>query len=130
MSTGSHDDLARPFFRVEDEDIDAETYVVGVEGEVDLYSAPQLKRHVISAIDGGKSHIIVDLSKASFIDSTTLGVLVGARKRLRAHGGALAVVCPDPDQLGLFEMTGLDRVFSIHPDRDSALMAVRSGAAE
>jgi anti-sigma B factor antagonist len=85
---------------------------------------------VISAIDGGKSHIIVDLSKASFIDSTTLGVLVGARKRLRAHGGALAVVCPDPDQLGLFEMTGLDRVFSIHPDRDSALMAVRSGAAE
>jgi anti-sigma B factor antagonist len=130
VSTGSDDDLARPFFRVEDEDIDAETYVVGVEGEVDLYSAPQLKRHVISAIDGGKSHIIVDLSKASFIDSTTLGVLVGARKRPRAHGGALAVVCPDPDQLGLFEMTGLDRVFSIHPDRDSALMAVRSGAAE
>lgn len=130
MSSGSHDDLARPFFRVEDEEIDAATHVVGVEGEVDLYSAPQLKRHVISAIDGGKSHIIVDLSKASFIDSTTLGVLVGARKRLRAHGGALAVVCPDPDQLGLFEMTGLDRVFSIHPDRDSALMAVRSGAAE
>ena len=130
MSSGSDDDLARPFFRVEDEEIDAATHVVGVEGEVDLYSAPQLKRHVISAIDGGKSHIIVDLSKASFIDSTTLGVLVGARKRLRAHGGALAVVCPDPDQLGLFEMTGLDRVFSIHPDRDSALMAVRSGAAE
>ena len=62
--------------------------------------------------------------------STTLGVLVGARKRLRAHGGALAVVCPDPDQLGLFEMTGLDRVFSIHPDRDSALAAARSGSDE
>jgi anti-sigma B factor antagonist len=130
LSSTSHDDLARPFFRVDDEEIDETTHIVGVEGEVDLYSAPLLKRHMISAIDAGKSHIVVDLAKASFIDSTTLGVLVGARKRLRAHGGALAVVCPDPDQLGLFEMTGLDRVFSIHPDRESALTAVRSGSSE
>ena len=118
MSSISHDDL-QPFSVVDDE-VDATTHVVDVAGEVDLYSAPELKEHVLSAIDSGKTRIVVDLSKATFIDSTTLGVLVGARKRLREHEGALAVVCADDDKLGLFEMTGLDRVFSIHEDRAAA----------
>jgi anti-sigma B factor antagonist len=129
VSSPSHDDLARSTFNVGDEEIDQTTQVVDVSGEVDLYSAPDLKKHVIGAIEGGKTNIIVDLSKATFIDSTTLGVLVGARKRLRTHGGSLAVICPDPDQLGLFEMTGLDRVFSIHTDRASALSAIQAGGA-
>jgi anti-sigma B factor antagonist len=127
VSSSSHDDLTRSTFNVEDEAIDEKTQVVDVSGEVDLYSAPDLKKHVIGAIEGGKTNIVVDLSKATFIDSTTLGVLVGARKRLRTHGGSLAIVCADSDQLGLFEMTGLDRVFSIHSDRPAALAALQSG---
>ena len=119
-------DDTRPHFAVQDEEVDATTHVVDVAGEVDLYSAPELKAHVLDAIDGGKTKIVVDLTNTTFIDSTTLGVLVGARKRLREHDGILAVVCPDPDKLGLFEMTGLDRVFSIHADRASALAAVQS----
>jgi anti-sigma B factor antagonist len=124
---GSTSDDTRPFFSVEDEEVDQETQVVEVAGEVDLYSAPELKMHVLDAIDSGKTRLVVDLTKTTFIDSTTLGVLVGARKRLREHDGKLAVVCPDTDKLGLFEMTGLDRVFSIHPDRAGALAAVQSG---
>lgn len=127
MSSISPDDTTP--FSVEDKEIDATTHVVDVVGEVDLYSAPELKEHVLSAIDSGKTRIVVDLSKTTFIDSTTLGVLVGARKRLREHDGALAVVCADDDKLALFEMTGLDRVFSIHPDRTAALAAVQSGTA-
>ncbi|HEX6714626.1 MAG TPA: STAS domain-containing protein [Thermoleophilaceae bacterium] len=119
-------DDARPFFSVGDEEVDATTHVVDVAGEVDLYSAPELKMHILDAIDAGKTRIVVDLTRTTFIDSTTLGVLVGARKRLREHNGALAVVCPDPDKLGLFEMTGLDRVFSIHTDRNEALASLRS----
>jgi anti-sigma B factor antagonist len=130
VSSASHDDLARSTFHVKDDVIDDTTQVVDVSGEVDLYSAPDLKKHVIGAIEGGKTNIVVDLSKATFIDSTTLGVLVGARKRLRTRGGALAIVCPDPDQLGLFEMTGLDRVFSIHSDRPAALAALQSGRVD
>ena len=128
MSSASPDDT-RPFFAVEDEEVDQITQVVDVAGEVDLYSAPELKMHVLDAIDSGKTRIVVDLTRTTFIDSTTLGVLVGARKRLRAHNGVLAVVCPDPDKLGLFEMTGLDRVFSIHTDRAAALAATRSGGS-
>jgi anti-sigma B factor antagonist len=128
VSSTSHDDT-RPFFSIDDLEIDATTHVVDVAGEVDLYSAPELKEHVLTAIEGGKTRIVIDLTRTSFIDSTTLGVLVGARKRLREHNGTLAVVCPDPDKLGLFEMTGLDRVFSIHDDRASALAAVQSGVS-
>lgn len=126
MSSISHDDTTP--FSVEDEEIDATTHVVTVAGEVDLYSAPELKERVLSAIDSGKTRIVVDLSKTTFIDSTTLGVLVGARKRLREHDGALAVVCVDDDKLALFEMTGLDRVFSIHEDCTAALAAVQSSS--
>lgn len=126
MSSAS--DETRPFFAVDDHEVDASTHVVDVAGEVDLYSAPELKMHVLDAIDSGKTRIVVDLTRTTFIDSTTLGVLVGARKRLREHGGVLAVVCPDPDKLGLFEMTGLDRVFSIHADRTAALAAVQSAS--
>jgi anti-sigma B factor antagonist len=125
----SASDEPRPFFSVDDEELDAQTQVVAVAGEVDLYSAPELKMHVLDAIDSGKTRIVVDLTNTTFIDSTTLGVLVGARKRLRQHNGVLAVVCPDPDKLGLFEMTGLDRVFSIHADRAEALEAVESGSS-
>jgi anti-sigma B factor antagonist len=118
--------LAQPYFYAEDIEIDDTTHVVALGGEVDLYSAPELKKRVLAAIDAGKTRIVVDLANTTFIDSTTLGVLVGARKRLRLKEGKLAVVCPDPDKLALFEMTGLDRVFSIHDDRESALEAVRS----
>jgi anti-sigma B factor antagonist len=126
LNSTSHDDL-RPLFSVDDEEVDPTTHVVSVSGEVDLYSAPELKERMLSAIDRGKTRIVVDLTGASFIDSTTLGVLVGARKRLREHDGVLAVVCADDDKLALFEMTGLDRVFSIHEDRSAALAAVQAG---
>jgi len=127
-SFSPHDDT-QPF-SVADEDIDETTHVVEVAGEVDLYSAPELKEHILTAIDRGRTKIVVDLTNATFIDSTTLGVLVGARKRLREHDGALAVVCAEDDKLGLFEMTGLDRVFSIHSDRTAALSAVQSPDAQ
>jgi anti-sigma B factor antagonist len=127
VSSIPHDET-QPF-SVTDQEVDEGTHVIEVSGEVDLYSAPELKEHVLTAIDNGKYRLVVDLSKATFIDSTTLGVLVGARKRLREHDGTLAVVCADDDKLSLFEMTGLDRVFSIHEDRTAALAAVRSGAS-
>ena len=100
MSSISPDDTAP--FSIDDIEVDATTHVVDVAGEVDLYSAPELKEHVLAAIDAGKTRIVVDLSRTTFIDSTTLGVLVGARKRLREYDGALAVVCADEDKLHLW----------------------------
>ena len=117
-------------FQINDEEIDETTHVIELGGEVDLYTAPEFKERMVQLIESGKKQIVVDLSKATFIDSTTLGVLVGGVKRLRPAGGSLALVCTDENITKIFEITGLDRVFPIHASRDEALTAVRSAAAE
>ena len=111
-------------FHIEDEAVDDTTHVIELGGEVDLYTAPEFKERMVQVIEDGKKHVVVDLSKATFIDSTTLGVLVGGVKRLRPAGGSLTLVCTDPNICKIFEITGLDRVFSIHASRDEALAAV------
>ena len=115
-------------FHIQDEEIDAQTHVIELGGEIDLYTAPEFKERMIELIEGGKKHIVVDLSKATFIDSTTLGVLVGGVKRLRPSGGALALVCTDQNITKIFEITGLDRVFPIHETREAALESLSSPA--
>jgi anti-sigma B factor antagonist len=116
-------------FHIEDQEIDADTHVIELGGEVDLYTAPEFKERMVQVIEQGKKQVVVDLSKATFIDSTTLGVLVGGVKRLRPAGGSLAIVCADQNICKIFEITGLDRVFPIHGTRDEALAAV-SAASE
>jgi anti-sigma B factor antagonist len=114
-------------FHIDDESIDAETHVIELGGEVDLYTAPEFKERLVQVIEDGKKQLVVDLSKATFIDSTTLGVLVGGVKRLRPSGGSLALVCTDQNITKIFEITGLDRVFPIHASREAALAAVAAG---
>ena len=117
-------------FQIHDEEIDAETHVIELGGEVDLYTAPEFKERLVQVIEDGKKQLVVDLSKATFIDSTTLGVLVGGVKRLRPVGGSLSLVCTDQNITKIFEITGLDRVFPIHTSRDEALADRGGGAAE
>ncbi len=111
-------------FHINDEEIDAETHVIELGGEVDLYTAPEFKERMVKVIEEGKKRVVVDLSEATFIDSTTLGVLVGGVKRLRPSGGSLALVCTDQNIQKIFEITGLDRVFPIHASRDEALSSL------
>ena len=111
-------------FKISDEEIDDQTHVISLGGEIDLYTAPEFKERMVELIEAGKKNIVVDLSEATFIDSTTLGVLVGGVKRLRPSGGSLALVCSDQNIQKIFEITGLDRVFPIHETREAALAAV------
>ena len=110
-------------FQINDESIDGDTHVIELGGEVDLYTAPEFKERLVQVIEDGKKHLVVDLSKATFIDSTTLGVLVGGVKRLRTNEGQLSLVCSDRNITKIFEITGLDRVFTIHPTREAAVGA-------
>jgi anti-sigma B factor antagonist len=108
-------------FQISDSEVDADTHVIELGGEVDLYTAPEFKERMVQVIEEGKKHVVVDLSNATFIDSTTLGVLVGGVKRLRPAGGTLSLVCSDQNIVKIFEITGLDRVFPIHETREAAL---------
>jgi anti-sigma B factor antagonist len=107
-------------FRIATETADGVS-VIALAGEVDLYTAPNLKEELVRMIDEGARHMVVDFTETSFIDSTTLGVLVSGLKRLRLKDGRLALVITDRNILKIFEITGLDRVFSIHELRAEAL---------
>ena len=98
-----------------------DTALVELSGQIDLHTAPQLKEHLLSAIDDGAVDVVVDLSQTTFIDSMTLGILLGAVKRLRPRGGQLRIVTADPSIRKIFEITLLDRVFSLYETRDAAL---------
>jgi len=111
----------KPQFRVELETPVEDTAIVVLEGEVDIYSAPQFKEALLSGIDSGATAIVVDLGKVTFIDSTALGVLVSGAKRVRPRNGRLDIVCTDENITRIFEITGLDRIFGIYPTREAAL---------
>ena len=113
-------------FHIQDEAVDDSTHVIELGGEVDLYTAPEFKERMVELIESGKKQIVVDLSKATFIDSTTLGVLVGGVKRLRTNDGQLSLVCSDRNITKIFEITGLDRVFTIYPTRDEAVSKLKA----
>ncbi len=114
-------------FDIKTEQVREGVHVIALAGEVDLYTAPEFKQQLLEAISGGARKVVVDFSETTFIDSTTLGVLVGGVKRLRANdGGELALVCDDRNITKIFEITGLDRVFTIYTTRDEALEAVTS----
>lgn len=95
--------------------------ILAVSGEVDVYSAPALKDKITELIESGQRTLIVDLSSVAFLDSTGLGALVEARAATTEAGGAMPLVCGQERILKLFTITGLDGVFSIHPDVDDAL---------
>jgi anti-sigma B factor antagonist len=108
-------------FDVKTEQAGNATYVISLAGEVDLYTAPEFKQQLLEVISKGGKSVVVDFSDTTFIDSTTLGVLVGGVKRLRGQDGQLSLVCSDRNITKIFEITGLDRVFEIYPTRDEAL---------
>jgi anti-sigma B factor antagonist len=97
--------------------------VVAVSGEIDVYTAPKLREHLIDLVSGGHYQLIVDLEGVDFLDSTGLGVLVGGLKRVRAHDGSLHLVCSQDRILKIFRITGLTKVFPIHASVDEALTA-------
>ena len=85
--------------------------VVDVMGELDVYTAPRLREELIERITAGHRHLIVDLDRVTFIDSTGLGVLIGALKRIRAYDGELRLVATTDQVLRPLRVTGLHRVF-------------------
>src|SRR5215471_19113708 len=103
--------------------------VLEVGGEIDVYTAPQLRARLISLVEDGARRVVVDLGRVEFLDSTGLGVLVGALKRLRGVGGELSLVCGQERLLKIFRITGLDRVFTLYPTVAGATAGSSDGAA-
>lgn len=96
--------------------------VLQVGGEIDVATAPRLREQLIKLVNEQRFMIVVDLGGVDFIDSTGLGVLIGALKRVRTHDGNLVLVCTEPRIVKVFEITGLNQVFQIHSSVDAAVI--------
>ena len=97
--------------------------IVAVGGEIDVYTAPRLREQLVDLVADGKYHLVVDMERVDFLDSTGLGVLVGGLKRVRAHDGSLRLVCTQERILKIFRITGLTKVFPIHSSVEEAVSA-------
>lgn len=95
--------------------------VLAVSGEVDVATVPRLREQLHGLVAQGSTKIVVDLDSVDFLDSTGLGVLVGALKRVRSNDGELSLVCTQPRIRKVFEVTGLTKVFSLYDSVDEAV---------
>src|SRR3954470_21483883 len=101
------------------------TTVVDVTGEIDMKTGPAFQEGLLHAVGAGRRGLIVDLSQATFMDSTALTSLVNAFDDLRKRGGgSLAIVASDPRMRALFDVARLDRDFEIFETRADALASV------
>ena len=100
-------------FNVQTAQVGDEMFVVSVTGEADMHTAPELERELQDVLRLGGRSAVVDLVDVGFIDSTALGLLLRFQPRFRTRGGDLVLVSADRRVLRTFEITGLDRIFTI-----------------
>jgi anti-sigma B factor antagonist len=100
-----------------------DTSVIEVSGEIDLHSAPQLRAELLKLAEGAKPRFVIDLGEVSFIDSTGIGVLVGALKRSREKSGSVHFCGAQSRVRRVFEITGLMRALPLFDSREAAIAA-------
>lgn len=112
-----------PPFQLETITAGSDCAVVRIGGEIDVYTAPQLRTRIIDLLAAGTRHIVADLREVDFLDSTALGALVGSLKRLREQDGSLALVAAADRTLRIFRLTGLVHVFALDASVPDAIAA-------
>ncbi len=89
---------------------DLPSATVVLDGEIDIATAPAIRRLLMAAISGGDAHLAVDMSGVSFIGAAGIGVLVAAANRAREAGGSLSLLAPSPQVRWLLDVFHLDAI--------------------
>jgi len=111
-----------------EEQLDDDTRVITVSGEIHVTTAPEFSSRLNDAIAAGTRALVLDLSRVEFIDSTGLSVLLNGLRRVTRADGRMALVVSNPTVLRLFEITKLDSTFDIQPTREAAIERVQTAA--
>lgn len=98
-------------------------HVITARGEIDIAAVAPLRDTISERVVAGDVHLILDLDEVTFLDSTGLGVLIGARRKVHAFKGSFSIVCRSEKLKRLFVITSLDKVFAIHDSLAEALPA-------
>jgi len=115
-------------FAINERTLDDRTTVIMIDGDLDLASAPELKRTLSDLLRAGRSQLVLDFSRMPFMDSTALSVIVAIHRRL-GPDDRLAIAGAGADVLRMFKLTGRAATFQIFPTLDAALASATGSAA-
>jgi anti-sigma B factor antagonist len=99
-----------------------EPNIVHLQGSVDLEHAPDVRRRLLAAV-ALERNVLVDLSAATYIDSSGIACLVEALQKARGKGYDLCLVAVSMQARRVLELARLDMVFLIHDDLAAAAAA-------
>lgn len=99
--------------------------VFDINGEIDLYNAPEIKDKIKEEMNKGKVNIIINLDKVSYIDSSGIGVLISSLSNLKKVGGALKLINVYASVRKVFELTKLTSFFDIYDNESDAVTAFK-----
>lgn len=100
------------------------TVVLNLLGELDFYTAPQLREALAAlALETGQ-RLVLDLGALTFCDSSGISMLIGARNHALAAGADIALAAVPARVLRIFTVVGLDQVFTCHPSTEAALASL------
>lgn len=103
--------------------VDGTSALVSPRGEIDLATQAEFRAVLSDLVVSGQVNLTIDLSGVEFIDSTGLGALIGARRRVHAFNGSLTLRAPSSPVMKVFSVTGLTRVFDIEEPEEQASTA-------
>jgi len=103
--------------------MDGRTSILELAGRFDAYEVPPVREWLITTSDSAFPQIIVNLRSVNFVDSAALATLVKGMKHCRQQRGDLYICCLQPQVQTIFEMTRLDKAFSIFKEQDEAIKA-------
>lgn len=107
-----------------------ENMIVRLAGDIDLSAIVAVRSAFHEVLSDGWSHVIVDLEDVTFLDSAALGILIGLHRRCREASGVCVLVNVQPDAMRLLSVTGLDAVFAVATDIESACVLAQSRSSE
>jgi anti-sigma B factor antagonist len=128
MTQSSHHHAPPTSFALIEQSLDdSGIVVIRVEGELDLFTAPELRARLREHTDsvGPIRDLVVDLAGCAFVDASGCQVLLRAARRLNAVGRQLAIVNTSPANARIFSVMGLDELFPVVASRDEAAQALR-----
>jgi anti-sigma B factor antagonist len=102
-----------------------EIIIFDINGEIDLYNAPEIKDKIKEEMNKNKVNIVINLDKVSYIDSSGIGVLISSLSNLKKVGGALKLINVYASVRKVFELTKLTSFFDIYDGETEALAAFK-----
>jgi anti-sigma B factor antagonist len=106
-------------------DSDHKAPIIRIQGEIDIYTCPQLNKTLSEVIEDGNNNFILNLENIQYIDSTGLGTIAHSARTVNKNSGTVHIVCNKPQILKIFEISGLNKKnIELHEQETNALKEI------